>query len=136
MCSKNETKFEHGQKYLKTFKNYWTQSKTFEHGQKIFELPDGLGINRYHHNLRFCIMGVPWDVPLVTYNICLDWDRFPSWHYHTMKSSWFSPSMQLVPMELIRWHWVVFFVGHTWTLHTSPLITRPLSGSNDQGMLC
>ena len=25
---------------------------------------------------------------------------------------------------------------HTWTLHTSPLITRPLSGSNDQGMLC
>ena len=22
------------------------------------------------------------------------------------------------------------------TLHTSPLITRPLSGSNDQGMLC
>ena len=37
--------FEHGQKYLNTFKKYWTQSKIFEHGQKIFELADGLGIS-------------------------------------------------------------------------------------------
>ena len=35
-------KFEHCQKYLDTFKKYWTQSKIFEHGQKIIELADGL----------------------------------------------------------------------------------------------
>ena len=28
---------------MNTFKKYRTQSKTFDHGQKIFELPDGLG---------------------------------------------------------------------------------------------
>ena len=36
--------FERGQKYLNTFKKYWTRAKIFEHGQKIFELADGLGI--------------------------------------------------------------------------------------------
>ena len=30
---------------MNTFKKYWTQSKIFEHGQKIFEPADGLGIN-------------------------------------------------------------------------------------------
>ena len=37
--------FEHDQKCLNTFKNYWTQSKIFEHGQKIFELAYGLGMS-------------------------------------------------------------------------------------------
>ena len=37
MCSKN---IEHGQKN-------WTWTKKIEHGQNIFELADGIGINNY-----------------------------------------------------------------------------------------
>ena len=37
-------KFEHGQKYLDTFKNYWTHSKILEHGQK---LADGIVIQLF-----------------------------------------------------------------------------------------
>ena len=49
--------FEHVQKYLNTFKNYWKQSKTFEHDQKIFELADGIGVNfefTLQHTVKLC----------------------------------------------------------------------------------
>ena len=46
--------FEHGQKYLDTFKKHWTLSKIFENGQKISELADGLGI-KYSWYFGLCI---------------------------------------------------------------------------------
>ena len=58
-------------------------------------------------------------------------------------SCWFLALNQLVPMELVRLldgvvlcFFPVLLWKHIWTLHTSPLITRPLSGPNDQGMVC
>ena len=39
-------------KIFEHIQNYWTRSKIFEHGQKIFELADGLGIKGFQ-SLKF-----------------------------------------------------------------------------------
>ena len=53
-----------------------------------------------------------------------------------MPLMWTSVDPMLNPISSYGTHLMALGGVVCWTLHNSPLITRPLSGSNDQRMLC